>query len=96
MLIVMPHLDMARHTGEEQSLQLVDYLADFSRSNRYNKPLVIVFHSFANDPWEAALRERLKVELPQNGIPVYSSLVGASRSLARLAEYYRVQREMAG
>ena len=96
MLIVMPHLDMARQTGEDQALGVVDYLADFSRSNRYNKPVVIVFHSFSNDPWEAALRNRLKVEMPQNGIPVYSSLVSAARALARFAEYHRVQREMAG
>jgi len=94
MLIIMPHLDMARHTGETQVQGLVDYLADFSKNNRYNKPMVLVFHSFSNEPWEAELRNRLKVELPQNGVPVYSSLVGASRALARFAEYHRTQREM--
>jgi len=96
MLIIMPHLDMARHTGTEQVQGLIDYLADFSKNNRWNKPMVLVFHSFANEAWEAELRSRLKVELPQKGVPVYSSLISASRALARFAEYHRVQREMAG
>jgi acyl-CoA synthetase (NDP forming) len=96
MLIIMPHLDMARHTGTEQVQGLIDYLADFSKNNRWNKPMVLVFHSFANEAWEAELRNRLKVELPQKGVPVYSSLISASRALARFAEYHRVQREMAG
>jgi len=95
MLIVMPHLDMARQTDEGQALGVVDYLADFSKTNRFGKPVVIVFHSFANDPWEASLRNRLKVELPQNGIPVYGSLISAARALARFAEHHRVQKEMA-
>ena len=96
MLIIMPHLDMARHTGTEQVQGLIDYLADFSKNNRWNKPMVLVFHSFANEAWEAELRSRLKVELPQKGVPVYSSLISASRALARFTEYHRVQREMAG
>ena len=96
MLIIMPHLDMARHTGTEQVQGLIDYLADFSKNNRWNKPMVLVFHSFANEAWEAELRNRLKVELPQKGVPVYSSLISASRALARFTEYHRVQREMAG
>jgi acyl-CoA synthetase (NDP forming) len=96
MLIIMPHLDMARHTGTEQVQGLIDYLADFSENNRWNKPMVLAFHSFANEAWEAELRSRLEVELPQKGVPVYSSLISASRALARFAEYHRVQREMAG
>jgi len=93
-LIVRPHLDMARFAGPDQVNHLVNYLCDFSRHNAHDKPLVITFHSFANDPWEAELRAKLQVELPQKGIPVYESLTGASRALARFYEYHRFQREL--
>ena len=95
MLIVSPHLDMARKAGADQVDQLINYLCDFSRDNSYGKPTVTVFHSFANDPWEAELRARLQVELPQKGVAVYHSLAGASRALARFYEYHRFQRELA-
>ncbi|MDO9333480.1 MAG: CoA-binding protein [Dehalococcoidales bacterium] len=96
MLIIMPHLDMARNTSNEQAEQLVNYLSDFAKNNRFGKPMVIVFHSFGNDPWETELRNRLKVELPQQGVPVYGSLISASRALSRFSEYHRIQKEMAG
>jgi acyl-CoA synthetase (NDP forming) len=95
MLIIMPHLDMTRDAGADQVDKLVNCLCDFAISNPYSKPAVIVFHSFANDPWESELRSRLKVELPQKGVAVYNSLTGASRSLARFSEYHRIQRELA-
>ena len=91
MLIVMPHLDMARHGGLEQVDQMVEYLLDFARNNPAGKPVALIFNSFANDPWESELRSRLRVELPNKGIPVYGTLAGAGRALARLAEYYRFQ-----
>jgi acyl-CoA synthetase (NDP forming) len=96
MLIVMPHLDMVRSADSEQSDQLVSYLSDFAKNNRFGKPMVIVFHSFSNDPQEAELRNRLKVELPQQGVPVYNSLASASRALSRFAEYHRIQKEVTG
>ena len=95
MLIVMPHLDMGGRAGANQTDRLVSQLCDFSRDNPYGKPTVIVFQSFANDPWEVELRARLEVELPNKGMAVYSSLSGACRALARLFEYHRFQRELA-
>ena len=94
MLIVSPHLDMVRSAGPNQVDDLIDYLCDFSRSNTYGKPTVIVFHSFANDPLEAELRTRFQAELPQKGVAVYSSLTGASRALAKFFEYHRFQKEL--
>ena len=91
MLIVMPHLDMARHAGLEQVDKMVEYLLDFAKNNPAGKPVALVFHSFANDPWESELRTKLRVELPKKGIPVYGTLAGAARALSRLAEYYRFQ-----
>jgi hypothetical protein len=95
MLIVMPHLDMARHMGLEQVDNLVSELCKFALNNAYGKPVVVVFHSFSNDPWEAELRAKMRVELPHKGVAVYSSLTGASRTLARFSEYHRIQRELA-
>ena len=95
MLIVMPHLDMARHAGLEQVNLMVEYLLDFAKNNPAGKPVALVFHSFANDPWESELRTKLRVELPKKGIPVYGTLAGAARALARLAEYYRFQKTTA-
>jgi len=95
MLIVIPHLDMARHIGEKQVDKLINQLCDFAINNVTRKPTAVVFHSFANDPWEAELRARLRVELPQKGVAVYGSLTGASRTLARFYEYHRIQRELA-
>ncbi len=95
MLIIRPHLDMAKAIGLDQVDSLINYLCDFSRNNSYGKPLVLVFHSFANDPWETELRARLQVELPQKGVAVYSSLTSACRALARFFEYHRFQKEAA-
>ncbi|MFC1978222.1 hypothetical protein ACFLWS_08210, partial [Chloroflexota bacterium] len=95
MLIVRPHLDMAHSAGLDHVDRLVNYLYGFSRDNSYGKPAVVVFHSFANDPWEAELRARLQVELPQKGVAVYSSLNSASRALAKFSEYHRFQKEAA-
>ena len=94
MLIVRPHLDMARSTGPDQVDRLINYLCDFCRDNPYGKPTVLVFQSFANNPWEHELRTRLQVELPQKGVAVYSSLTAASRALARFYEYHRFQKEL--
>jgi acyl-CoA synthetase (NDP forming) len=95
MLIIMPHLDMTRHVGLEQVDKMIDYLCDFARNNPYGKPIALVFHSFANDPWESELRAKLRVELSNKGIPVYGTLSGASRVLAKLAGYYRIQNALA-
>lgn len=95
MIIIMPHLDMARHGGLEQVDQMVEYLLDFAKNNPAGKPVALVFHSFANDPWESELRTKLRVELPNKGIPVFGTLSGAGRALARLAEYYRFQKATA-
>lgn len=95
MFIVMPHLDVARSAGPDQLDRILDYLCDFSRNNYYNKPVVIVFYSFANHPWERELRTKLQIELPQKDVAVYSSLTAASRALARFFEYHRFQKELA-
>jgi acyl-CoA synthetase (NDP forming) len=94
MLIVRPHLDMVRAAGSNQVEQLITYLSDFCRDNPYDKPTVLVFHSFSNEPWERELRTKLQVELPQKGVAVYSSLTGASRALARFYEYHRFQKKL--
>jgi len=90
MLILMPHLDMARDVVKE----LVDYLCDFTKNHPSGKPAVIVFNDFDNYQWEVELRTKLKIELPNKGVAVYSSLVAASRALSRFAEYHRIQREI--
>ena len=56
---------------------------------------MLVFHTFSNDPWERELRARLQTELPGKGVPVYTSLEAACRSLARLYRYHRFQAETA-
>jgi acyl-CoA synthetase (NDP forming) len=94
MLIVKPHMDTALTTGPEQLDQFINFLCDFSRNNSYGKPVALTFYSWSNDPREAELRARLEVELPQKGVAVYSSLDSASRSLTRLLEYHRFQKEV--
>lgn len=91
MVILMPHLDMARLVGSDQIDKMVSFLCDFTGSNRFGKPVVITFHSFANDPSERDLRFKLKVELSNKGVAVYDTLAGASRALAKLYEYSRIQ-----
>jgi acyl-CoA synthetase (NDP forming) len=95
MLIIMPHLDMALRIGHDQVDKMISYLGEFTRTNRFGKPAVIVFHSFANDPSESELRARLRVELPNKGVAVYGTLAGASRALARLYEHSRIQNSLA-
>jgi acyl-CoA synthetase (NDP forming) len=95
MLIIMPHLDMALRIGHDQVDKMISYLGEFTRTNRFGKPAVIVFHSFANDPSESELRARLRVELPNKGVAVYGTLAGASRALARLYEHSQIQNSLA-
>jgi acyl-CoA synthetase (NDP forming) len=92
MLIVSPHLDMALRAGTDQVDRLVEFLSNFTRNNSYGKPAVLTFHSFSNDPQETELRSKVKIELVQRGVPVYDSLIAASRALARLYQYHRFQR----
>ncbi|MFC2045639.1 acetate--CoA ligase family protein [Chloroflexota bacterium] len=89
MLIIMPHIDWAIPSGPEEVDRLVNFLADFAKNNPYNKPVVIVFHSFANDPREGELRARLQIEFPNKGVAVYRSLAKASRALAKFSAYHR-------
>ena len=92
MLIVMPHLDMARKMGPGQEDLIVDFLCEFALGNAHNKPVAISFHSFANDPWEREMRAKLQVEMPAKGVAVYDSLASAGRALARLHRYHQFHR----
>jgi acyl-CoA synthetase (NDP forming) len=94
MLIIMPHIDMALRVGADRVDKMISYLCDFAKNSPFGKPAVIVFHSFANDPTEIELRFKLKVELTNKGIAVYSTLAGASRALAKLHEHSRIQNSM--
>jgi len=94
MLIILPFMDMVYGGGPEHMNKIINYLCDFSRGNRYGKPVAIVFHSFGNDPVERELRTKLRVELPNKGVAVYRSLEMASHALARFAEYHRFLREL--
>jgi hypothetical protein len=49
-------MDMIRSTGLEQVDKVVDYVSDFCKGNKFGKKAVLVFHSFANESWERALR----------------------------------------
>lgn len=93
-LIVSPHLERVHEAGPGQIEHLVNYLCDFSRNNPYGKSIVVVFHSFANDPWEGQMRVKLQAELPRKGVAVYSSLARASHALFKLYEYYQFQKEL--
>ena len=95
MLIVMPHLDMAHMAGPEKLDELVEYLFGLSSDKLSSKPIVVVFHSFNNDPWERDFRIKLQTELPEKGVAVYCSLTNASRALAKLYKYHRFQKELA-
>jgi acyl-CoA synthetase (NDP forming) len=96
MLIFMPHLNLLRKAGPGQLDKLVGYMSDFALKNPYEKPAVIVFHSFINEAWENELSAKLRIELSRQGVAVYSSLAGAARSLAKFCEYHRIQKELAG
>ena len=89
MLVVMPHLNIARKAGPDQVEKMVRFLSDYAHNNPYGKPLVIVFHSFLDEEWENELRAGLKRELAQEGTAVYGSLSGAARALSRFTQYHR-------
>jgi acyl-CoA synthetase (NDP forming) len=89
LLIMMPSLDELRSFGLEHVDKVVDYLSSLAISGVKGKPVVMVFHYFANDPWEKELRGRLTAELPKKGVAVYQSLTAASRTLARFIKYHQ-------
>ncbi len=91
LLIIMPHLDFVYRFGSDQVERMLSDLYSFMKSNRSGKPIAVVFHSFANDPLEAEMRSKLRIDLSNKGVPVFNTLAGASRALARLHEYSRFQ-----
>jgi acyl-CoA synthetase (NDP forming) len=88
-LILMPHLNLVNKAGPEQVNKLINCITDFTLNNPHGKPVVIVFHSFVNETWEIETRARLKAELPQKGVAVYSSLDNAARALGKFYEYQK-------
>ena len=90
LIILMPYINLARRLGLEQQDRLIKYLHDYPLHNPYGKPVVIVFHTFINEDWENQLLDKLKVELPQNGVAVYNSLSG-QLALARFTDYHRIK-----
>jgi acyl-CoA synthetase (NDP forming) len=93
MLILMPHLNLARNMGPEQVEKMVGYMTDFALNNPYHKPAVIVFHTFINETWENELIAKLRVELPRKGVAVYNTLSGAARALVKIYEFNRFRQE---
>jgi acyl-CoA synthetase (NDP forming) len=89
LLVCMPHLNITLEAGAEQVEKLVNFLSDFARNNPYRKPVVIVFNSFVDEPWENKLRVRLANELAREGVAVYESLTAAARALACFTGYHR-------
>jgi acyl-CoA synthetase (NDP forming) len=87
-IILMPHLNLARNIGPEQVDRLVNYITKFALDNPYGKPVAIVFHSFINEDWENDLCARLRIDLPQKGIAVFNSLSGAARAVAKFCRYH--------
>jgi acyl-CoA synthetase (NDP forming) len=96
MIILMPHLDMLSRFGSGQVEKLASGLCDFVATDRLGKPVVVVFHSFANDPAESELRARVRAELSNKGVAVYNTLPGASRALLKLHEHSRFRNDVKG
>jgi acyl-CoA synthetase (NDP forming) len=93
-VILLPHLDLFGLLKPELIQETLDFLTKYAKNPACGKPMVMVFNSFMNEPWETEMRAKMNVELPQKGVPVYNSLQSAARCLARLAEYHRIQQEM--
>jgi acyl-CoA synthetase (NDP forming) len=89
LLIMTPSLDELRIISPEHANKVVDFLSNLAVNGVNGKPLVMVFHNFANDPWEKELSGRLTAELPKKGVAVYESLTAASRALARFIRYHQ-------
>lgn len=65
-----------------------DFIIEFARENRYDKPVVMALNASANDPSAAATAARLWTKSARAGLPTYLSQLSASRALSRFVGYY--------
>lgn len=96
LVIVSLHLDMLRQVGEDNLRRMGQNLVRFARENPYGKSVAAILDSWGGDPVVQKERSRLLEELPRAGVPVFRNLLRASRSLAKLAEYYAFLRKAQG
>jgi len=100
MVIVDRHVgddpdDEHRPDERERQRAVNDFIIDFARKNKYNKPMVVAMTVFGNDPSSAATAAGLRREFATAGIPAYSSSTNAARALARFVRYHRFQSKTA-
>jgi acyl-CoA synthetase (NDP forming) len=86
--------DMPREHNQDIE-KMNDFLIDFARNNRFDKPVVLSLNGRANAPQSAASVARLWRQFAQAGVPAYVSQQSASRALSRFVEYHQYQQRHA-
>jgi acyl-CoA synthetase (NDP forming) len=75
--------------------KMTEFLIDFTRNNRFSKPVVLSLNGRANAPQSATSVARLWRQFTRAGVPAYISQQSASRALSRFVEYHQYQQRHA-
>jgi acyl-CoA synthetase (NDP forming) len=78
-------------TEKQLQQEINDFIIEFAQKNTLNKTLVMSTNLFGNTPEVAASAVRVRKEFATAGVPAYSSLVNAARTLSRLIKYHEFQ-----
>ncbi|HHO77262.1 MAG TPA: hypothetical protein ENN05_12660 [Deltaproteobacteria bacterium] len=73
--------------------RIAEYLAGHAREFVHNKPLVVTWRTYRNDPRIPEVGLKIERLLLEAGIPVYRGFEPATSALARWAGYHRFIRE---
>jgi len=96
MLIVSLSMDWIFDVdGGAHITRIAEFLAGPAREYLHNKPLVVTWRTYRDDPRIPELGRKIEKRLLESGIPVYRGIVPATSALARWARYHLFIRERA-
>jgi acyl-CoA synthetase (NDP forming) len=81
-----------KEEADKEARIILDPLIKFDHENRYEKPLIMVFHE-GLARFLPGQEESLRQWLLKEGIPVYFSLQRASRAIGKFTRYHEFHRK---
>lgn len=98
LVVADPVIDVVvldRHAGmwggedsEKRQREVNDYIIDFAKNNKYNKPVVVSMRMLEHDPDIIAAGARQRRDFVRAGVPAYSTPASAARALGRFVRYH--------
>jgi acyl-CoA synthetase (NDP forming) len=70
--------------------EINQYIINFAKTNKYNKPVVVAMRMLEHDPDVIAAGAKQRRDFSLAGVPAYSSPAMAARALGRFARYHEL------